>query len=308
MLNKKGIRIVLAWAVIALVAYLFARSLINNWNNIQTIGFSFNGYSLVSLILFVLAVLCSGILWGQIVRKLGMKISDIEAMRVHTSSWLLKYIPGQAGSFINKLAWGTKNGHSKKVTTISFIYENVFLLLASLALSIPIIVLSFKDVSDNTSMFLPLLLGLLIIPALNKKVFYSIFNYVFKRFRNQTIDSEYFFGTKDLVEFFVKFLLPRIITGAGFVFVAASFLQVTPDMYIGLGSAYILAGIVGILAIFVPSGLGVREAVIVLLVSHYFSTETAVALSLIARLYSTIADGLLALVYVGLTGKRKLAE
>lgn len=308
MLNKRQIRTVLAWAVVAFVAYMFARSLINNWSNIQTIGFSFNGYSLISLALFVLAVLSSGILWGQILRRLGITISNKEAMRVHTSSWLLKYVPGQAGSFINKLAWGTKNGHSKKVTSISFIYENVFLLIASLALSIPIIVLSFKDVSNNSSMFLPLLLGLLVLPALNKKVFYGVFNYIFKRFRNQTIDSEYFFGTKDLVEFFVKFLIPRIITGIGFVFVAASFLNVTPDMYVGLGSAYILAGIVGILAIFVPSGLGVREAVIVLLVSKYFSTETAIALSLIARLYSTIADGLLALIYVGLTGKDKLKK
>lgn len=303
-MNKRHIRIVLSWAIIALVAYFFARSLINNWNNIETIGFSFNGYSALSLLLFVVAVLYSGVLWGEILQKLGINVSNREATRVHTSSWLLKYIPGQAGSYVNKVAWGSKKGYSKKVTTISFVYENVFLLLASLALSLPVLGLFFDRLSGNLMLFLPLVLSLSVLPLLNKRVFYNLFNYIFKRFRNQSIDREYFFDTKTLVGFFFKFLIPRIITAAGFIFVAASFLPVTPDMYAGLGSAYILAGIIGILAIFVPSGIGVREAVIVLFVSSYFSTETAIALSLIARLYSTMADGLLALVYVALSSTK----
>lgn len=306
MSKKKLIRTGLAWIVIGAVAYFFGKSLADNWDNIQEIGISFNGYSVAALIVFVLAVLHSGILWGQILQKLGIDISKKEAMRIHTSSWLLKYIPGQAGSYLNKLSWGTKLGHSKKVMTISFVYENVFLLLASLALSLPVLGLFFDDISGNLSMFVPLLLALLMVPILNKKIFYSLFNLAFKKLRNQTISEEYFFDSKSLFEFFLKFLIPRIITAAGFILVAMSFLEVTPDMYVGLGSAYILAGIVGILAIFVPSGLGVREAVIVLFVSNYFPTETAIALSLIARLYNTLADGLLALVYVGLTGvKRK---
>lgn len=302
-MKKQWLRTALAWLVILLATFFFGRALVRNWANLQTIDFSVNIYSFIGLVMLVVAVLYSGLLWGAILKKLNIVISKKEALAVHTSSWLLKYIPGQAGSYVNKVAWGTKNGHSKKVLSISFMYENIFLLLASLLLSLPVIGLFFNDVSNNMSMFTPLLLCLLAIPLLSKRAFYKIFNTVLKKVRNQTIGQEYFFDSKTLIIFVVKFLIPRIITAVAFVFIAASILSVTPDMYIGLGSIYTLAGIIGIMAIFVPSGLGVREAVIVAFASNYFSTEEAIALALLARLYATVADGILAIIYLILKTK-----
>jgi uncharacterized membrane protein YbhN (UPF0104 family) len=99
-------------------------------------------------------------------------------------------------------------------------------------------------------------------------------------------------------------MVPRLITAAAFLCVVESMVGVPSDAYVGLGAIYILAGIIGLLAIFVPSGLGIREGVIVLLASHYFTVEVAIALSLAARLYATVADGLLALVYVIMTRQK----
>ena len=53
-------------------------------------------------------------------------------MAVHSASWLLKYIPGQAGSLLNKLVWGKDKGFSRTLIVITFIYENIFLQLASI--------------------------------------------------------------------------------------------------------------------------------------------------------------------------------
>ena len=69
-------------------------------------------------------------------------------------------------------------------------------------------------------------------------------------------------------------------------------------MYVGVASAYVLASVVGLLALFVPSGIGVREAVLVLTLSPYFGVEQAIVLAILARLYTTIADGLLFVVYI----------
>lgn len=309
-MRKKQIRLFLGWSVVLATSYFFIRALSRNWDNIQTIDFSVNVLSIISILLFTSAVIYSGLLWGGVLEDLTkVKTSKTEITKVHISSWLLKYIPGQAGSYLNKLSWGKKSGHSKKVVTISFVYENVFLILASVALSIPVVgVLFYDDVSGNLSKFAPLLLILGILPFLNKKVFYKLFNYIFMKLRNQSIDKEYFFDSKKLIVYFFKFMGPRIVTAAAFIFVAESFLPVSPDMWIGLGAIYVLAGIVGILAIFVPSGIGVREAVIVVLASNYFSPETAIALSLVARLYNTIADGLLALLYLGLRDKKLVVQ
>ena len=76
-------------------------------------------------------------------------------------------------------------------------------------------------------------------------------------------------------------------------------------MYVAIASSYILASIVGLLAFFVPSGIGVREAVIVLTLSTYFGVEQAIVLAVVARLYTTIADGLLFLVYIVIKSRQR---
>ncbi|MBB4933158.1 uncharacterized membrane protein YbhN (UPF0104 family) [Lipingzhangella halophila] len=121
---------------------------------------------------------------------------------------------------------------------------------------------------------------------------------MFKKLRGQTVDRAFFLSTPQLIGYMLKFLLPRLITAGAFLCVVISLVDVPPEAYIGLAATYILAGIIGLMAIFVPSGLGVREAVIVLFASVYFPVEIAIVLSLAARLYTTLADGLLALVYV----------
>ena len=53
-------------------------------------------------------------------------------------------------------------------------------------------------------------------------------------------------------------------------------------MWLPFAAAYVLAGAIGILAIFVPSGIGVREAIIVLVLSQYIPVAQAIVISLIA--------------------------
>ncbi len=257
--------------------------------------------------LFLFPVIYSGFLWGKLLEKLSNKPVNVsDAVRIHTASWLLKYVPGQAGSVLNKLAWGKKNGFSKKVISNSFIYENVLMILAGVILSAPVAIIFRQQLGTNLSILLPLLVVLPMMIVVYRPVFHWLINFLFTKLRRKLFSSSDFLSSYDLVKFLASYLLPRLLNGAGFVFIAASIISITPDMYLGLGSAYILAGIIGVLAIFVPSGIGVREAVIVLLLSQYFGTEQAIVVSLVARFYATIADiGLFGIYLVLNKGKLK---
>lgn len=75
----------------------------------------------------------------------------------------------------------------------------------------------------------------------------------------------------------------------------------------GYGTAsaiYVAAGLSGILAVFSPSGIGVREGVLVLLLSQSLPLEQALAVALAARINSLLGD--LAAVGTGLVGLRIL--
>jgi hypothetical protein len=222
-------------------------------------------------------------------------------------SWLMKYIPGQAGSFLGKIGWAKQQQIDGKKITASFIYENIFLLLASVIISIPPLFVVFGTrFTDSTTMIIPLLLSVpVILFILKPSIFQKIINSAFKLIKKGKLSNDSLLSYKDSLMFTVEFILPRLVNSLGFVLLAVSLLGIPTSQYIIFGSIYILAGIIGILAVFTPSGLGVRELVIVVLTSNYIPTEQAIALSLVARFYATIADLFIIGLYYILKPRRK---
>ena len=126
--------------------------------------------------------------------------------------------------------------------------------------------------------------------------------------RDRFVESDFLSGVS-IFKFQIEYLLPRLLNGIGFVLLAISILPtVEPSMYIGLAATYIFAGIIGMLAIFIPGGIGVRESIIVLLASSYMPVEQAIILSLVARLYTTVADIGVGLIYLSLNKWRIIQQ
>ena len=298
---KKLLRTGVAWLLVLAVLGFFAKTLIDNWQNLDGVEMQIDVWGVLSLVSFVLAVVVSGALWGKLLNSLssGAVVSIKDAIRIHCASWLLKYIPGQAGSYLNKLAWGQKNGFTKKVITTSFIYENVLMVLAAGILSLPIATMMSDRLPSNLASFLPYLLVVLVASMLLPSVFRALLNTMMRLARRDRFASGDFLSGVSIFNFQIQYLLPRLLNGIGFVLLAVSILpMIEPSMYVGLGASYIVAGVIGMLAIFVPGGLGVRESVIVVLASAYLPIEQAIVLSLVARLYSTLADIGVALIYL----------
>jgi len=298
--SKLVLRRSVAILVVSIAVYFFAKSLGRNWVEVQSISLRPDIYSVLGVLCFMSSVLLSSILWSHVMKKImpSKPVSVKDAVRVHTASWLLKYVPGQAGSYVNKVSWGSRNGYSKKAITNSFIYENALLLFGSLILSVPVIITVLSGrFSQNLALFVPLLVVVPLVLVLHQGVFYKITNTIFQKLRGQTIAKDLFLRTEQIALLQLEFLLPRILIGVGFVLIARSLVPFGVEAYIPLAAIYILAGVIGLLAIFVPSGLGVREAVIVLLASAYMSPAEAVVVSVAARFYATIADVGLAAIY-----------
>lgn len=309
MSRRRLLRAALTVAVIAVVAYFFGRGLVQNWSAVREIDVQVNAWAIGSILLFALAVVCSGLLWGEMLGRLGdVHVGAWEAIRVQCASWLLKYVPGQVGSVANKVVWGGGRGIPRALVVITFVYENVFLLIGSIVPSVAILL--FADAFDGSSgelweRLLPALVALVpLVLVTDRRVFRWGVNLVGRRVLKRDVPAGYFLSPGAALGYQFAFLVPRIVNGAGFVLVVRSFLDVPSTAYVPLAATYVLAGAVGILAVFVPSGLGVREGVIVLLASRYMPVEQAIVLSLVARLYSTVADAVVAGLYVLLRARR----
>ena len=286
-------------AVVATVAAVFWRTLSANWDAIRDTDVSPDWWMLGVLACFVLAVAVSGFLWGRIVSRLDNKrLGATEAIRVHFMSWLLKYIPGQVGFVVNKVMWGKRRGTSRLLVLLSVIYENAFLLIGSTVPMLAILVtaqaLRGEHIAITTHAWIALAAIVPVFAVAHRGLFSLAMNALAKRTLKRPVPDEYFLSGGTAVRFQLAFLLPRVINGIGIGLTAAALSGASAGSWIPLGAAYALAGAVGILAVFVPSGLGVRESVFVVFAAPLLGVEQAIVVSLVARVLSTVGDAVIA--------------
>jgi uncharacterized membrane protein YbhN (UPF0104 family) len=82
------------------------------------------------------------------------------------------------------------------------------------------------------------------------------------------------------------------VLGAGFTLLLRSLIPVTADFTLTATGAFAVAGVAGSLAVFAPSGIGVREGVLTLVLSGPLGPGVAAGAAILARLWMTLAEAL----------------
>jgi uncharacterized membrane protein YbhN (UPF0104 family) len=301
--RRRIVRWIITAVVVGVVGYFFAVTLADNWQDVVAENLSFDWRWVLATLIFAAAVPLTGIIWARMLRVLEprARVSTVEAVAVQCLSWLLKYVPGQVGSVVNKVVWAGRKGISRTLVLITFVYENVYLQLASIVPAAAILFVSLgpEIFGENaTLLLLPLLVLLPLGLVMYAPFFRRVISIPARRVLKQDVPAGYFLGSIASLRFFLEFLAPRFLNGVGFVLIAATVSSIGPSQWLPFAAAYVLAGAIGILAFFVPSGLGVREAIIVLVLSQYVPVAEAVVISLLARVISTIGDAVVALLYL----------
>lgn len=247
---------------------------------------------MIGLILFM------ALLWRQILISLTKKRFHLGPIfRIHLLSWLGRYAPGKIGLLLGKLLLGSKLGLSKTVIVSSVIYEHLFFI--SSGLSVVLIFLGPDAISRLAPLELSpiaimiLILGIIISIPFFIKAGFGLIRKIMKRYGNSQNVSVPMYKA---IGFFAGYHITHLSAGLGFYVLINA---LVPDHGIGILDAIgILAAahLSGILVFFVPAGLGVRESVMTLLLVPYMGVETALSISILARIWSMTADASLLLV------------
>ncbi len=83
-----------------------------------------------------------------------------------------------------------------------------------------------------------------------------------------------------------------MLLGAGFTLLLRSLTPVAADFTLTASGAFAIAGVAGALAVFAPSGIGVREGVLTLVLSGPLGPGVAAAAAILARLWLTLAEAM----------------
>lgn len=236
------------------------------------------------LALYAATLLTFALLWREVVVRLDrVRPPLIDALAVFLASWLGRYVPGILPYAAGKFAMGLRIGHSKAALAASVLYENAIVLsIGAISSSIIIPVALAGDGSPR--LFIGAgLAGIAGLALLSPPVFHKLIGLATRLARRSSIPRASLLSYRGILAGGALATLAMVLNGAGFAFVLSAFVELSAAELLASAAIFNLAGVVGVAVLPVPSGLGVREAVLIGLLQVFVPIEIAAAAALLVR-------------------------
>lgn len=261
------------------------------WNQLRRSG------ALVFVGCWVALPTVLGLAWARVLDAyLGIRLPASQWLPIQGAAWAGRYLPGKLGLLAGRMTLLTREDVNMRGLSFSVLFEQIAFVVTGVAVAL-IATLPIKHFAIDLS-FLPLGGGWqqalrVAIAGLLCVTLFPILN-VFAGRLAVTGRPPLAGGMVILV----LYLAAHALAGAGLYFALQDILpQAGPNLpyVISLVAA---ANVAGILAIFAPAGLGVREAVLVAGLSPYLPVTEALSLAAALRVLTLLAD----LIFVAGTG------
>jgi glycosyltransferase 2 family protein len=244
--------------------------------------------------LLVLSVLfvCFGffldsLAWKKTLHVYGYKnVKTKQAVSSMGLSIFGKYIPGKIWLIMGRSAYLAKiyNINEKDTTSISLNAQFISLWVGLLIGVVGFIFIGTKLLWAALTLLLWVVLSLILF----SRVFHNLTTFLIGKILKKTIVIPSL-SVKKVFEVMPWFILNWILWCAGFYFLAQSLSPTFVSPFSGF--LFALAGTLGLLAVFAPGGLGIREGIIVtMLIMAGLNEELAISISVASRLWFLIGE------------------
>lgn len=292
-LKKRIAKLIPAAFYILLIVFfvLYIRSI-----NFATLrGAQFNWwYISISIILGLVFRYFGTYIWIVILRGLGAKgiKYSVSLVYIYAKSWLGRYIPGTAPWILGKIYFASQHGIDKNKLAVSSLLEGALQIVAQLVLSFALLIFDTrlnKVGADLKILMTVVLIGCII--CLIPPVFNFLVAFAYKIIRHKALDREHYANTRTILSGAGLYLIAAVINGLSLYYIAKGVygpLDYTQILFImGVGT---FAGAAGMIAIFVPSGIGVRDGIQLTLLSLIMPASFALVITVFTRIISIVTD------------------
>ena len=275
-------RIVVVIAVVAAITY----AMISQWDSIVRTFQLLSWKSLVGTVLAVaLAMFCAVKVWQHLLESMGTTVKYGHAAQVNLVGQLGKYLPGSVWAFVLQAQLGKRFKIPRARSLVALLLAAGIGLVTALNISL-IVVRSLADKWGGSLWLLalaPLTLITLLPPVLTR-----IVNLALKLMRRLQLDADLRGG--HIFKAVLWSVASWICYGAHLWLLTGSLAKQSAWGYAVSTAAFALAMSAGFIAFIFPSGIGVREAVLVAAMAPIATTREALAIALTSRIIITLAD------------------
>ena len=246
--------------------------------------------------------------WTTLLRSLGARDVHLSSqlVYVYAKSWLGRYIPGTAPWILGKIYFASKHGISKNKLAVSSLLEGALQIVVQMVLALALLAFDPRlNVIPNETKWLfgVAIIGCLV--ALTPAIFNRVIAFAYKLLKRKTFAAEHYISAKSTGVGFAMYAVGAFVGSLSMFFIAqAVYGQLSYDNLFFVMGVGTLAGAVSMLAIFAPSGLGVREGIQLALLSLIMPTEFALVVTIATRLWGIATD----LMFFGLAALLRTAS
>ncbi len=291
--KKNTILRVIKAVFLILVFFFLGKYFYDNWDTIKNLDIKPDiGIFIGSMLLYFAYKFTLASLWHYITRVYKAEIKYPDAVRSYLYSILGKYIPGKVFMLAARVPAYERAGVPVRKVAVSFLLENLCTLLGAGFLFL-ISLLFFPN--DVLSDYMPAVIIFIVLffVCIHPKIL-NFFLRIIGKFIKKN-DMEIDFSYLQMLKIVALFIGNWMIVGTGFYMLASSIYPLPVSELLFVGGVYGLSAIIGIISIFAPSGIGVREGIMVLGLSLIMPSEYAVIIGVVSRLWATVAELILVL-------------
>lgn len=233
--------------------------------------------------------------WRHLLSGLGVGESRKELFAIIGITQLAKYLPGNIGQYIGRVGMSLARGLPARALAATLVIETILMVAASATIGIAAGAMSgFGRIAlHRYASELGLVLALVVITAAALLVFRRAAPLLLKRYaprRAPALESTLIPPLSSLGAAFLLYCSMYVVMGIGLILLAHSLVPSAPHDYWLLISACALAWMVGFVTPGAPGGLGVREALMALILAPVLSAASASVLVIALRISTTLGD------------------
>ena len=279
-------------AIVAATVYFLAAYLVRSWGSIEEFDWTFDaGWLAVSGAAFLAYYFAQAGLWWLLLRGCGAPSPFWTAASVWSKSILARYVPGNVFMFVGRAWMSHSRGLAVERVSAAMVYEQALGVCGAL-LAVAVLFPFWEYRPGVTA------LSLLAVPVLvvlmHPRVFRPLAGWALRLLRREPLEVTLGFGA--VLGMMVLFMGDWLVAGAGAWLLARAITGLDVGALPLVVVAYALAYVAGMVAFFIPSGIGVREAVLTASLAKELPSGVALTWALVLRLWVTAVE----LVFVGL--------
>jgi hypothetical protein len=278
--------------IVAATVYFLAAYLVRSWGSIEDFDWTFDaGWLALSGVVLLVYYFAQAAFWWLLLRGCGAPSPFWPAASVWGKSILARYVPGNVFMFVGRAWMSHSRGLSVERVSAAMVYEQA--LGVGGALLAVAVLFPFWEYRPGVTA-----LSLIAIPVLvvlmHPRVFGPLAGWALRLLHRAPLEVT--LGFRAVLGMLCLFTLDWLVAGAGAWLLARAVTGLGVEALPLVIVAYALAYVAGMVAFFIPSGIGVREAVLTASLSKELPGGVALTWALLLRLWVTAVD----LVFVGL--------